>query len=372
MNAPSPCDPDTAGRTPRQAGEDMLGVVCHAPADYETLSVERLPRPPMRPHGVRIATHFAGVSFATTLVTARKHQTKPPFPFVPGTEVSGIVTECAPEVTRLRVGERVCASPDWGGHAEEVVALEHNVFRLPDSLPLDVAVQMPLSYGTAYGALVWRARLQPGETLLVFGASGAVGLAAVEVGKALGAVVIACVGTPEKADFARRHGADHALLNDREDLAGEIRRLTGGRGIDVTFDPVGGFAFDVAMKVAAGLGRIVLIGFAAGQWPSIPGNILLVKNIDVLGFYFGRYIWDSVVPRVPWDREVAQAFDALFAWHTEGRLRPSASHIFALTEFRAAMRAVIERRGIGKVVLRMPAAGSVAQFDIRREHRDEP
>jgi NADPH2:quinone reductase len=334
----------------------MRAVVCRTWADYDALPLESVPRPPMRPRGVRIATRAAGVSFATTLITAGQHQTKPPFPFIPGTEVAGVVTECAPEVTRVRPGDRVCAAPEWGGHAEEVVALEHNVFAVPDALPLATAVQFPLSYGTAYGALVWRARLAAGEMLLVFGASGAVGLAAVEVGKALGAVVIACVGSLAKAEVARAHGADHALVGPPETLRDEIRRLAGVRGVDVVFDPVGGPAFEVALRVAAPLARLVVIGFASGTRPTVPANILLVKNIDVLGFYFGRYVWDGIVPRLPWDDQVADAFAQLFRWYEAGALQPTASLRFPLESYREAMDAVVHRRGIGKVVLEMPGA----------------
>jgi NADPH2:quinone reductase len=344
----------------RTAADRMLAVNCRAWADYASLPLEEVPRPAMRPHGVRIAIHAAGVSFATTLITAGQHQTKPPLPFTPGTEVAGVVTDCAPDVTRVRPGDRVCAAPEWGGHAEEVVALEHNVFPIPADLPFVTAVQFPLSYGTAYGALVWRAALKAGETLLVFGASGAVGLAAVEVGKALGARVIACVGSEEKASVTRAHGADHALVGPAEGLRDEIKRLAGGHGVDVVFDPVGGAAFEVAMRVAAPLARLVVIGFASGTRPTVPANILLVKNIDVIGFYFGRYIWDGVVPRVPWDDQVADAFVQLFRWYETGLLKPTASLRFPLQQYREAMASVVGRRGIGKVVLEMPIAPVVA------------
>lgn len=336
----------------------MLAVLCWEWAEYASLPLERVPRPAMRPRGVRIAIHAAGVSFATTLITAGQHQTKPARPFTPGTEVAGVVTECAPDVTRVKVGDRVCAAPDWGGHAEEVVALEHNVFAIPDSLPFATAVQFPLSYGTAYGALVWRANTRPGEILLVFGAAGAVGLAAVEVGKALGAVVIACVSTAEKAEVPRAHGADHVLVGAPESLRVDIRRIAGERGVDVVFDPVGGAAFEVAMRMAGPMARLIVIGFASGQRPSVPANILLVKNIDVIGFYFGRYIWDGVVPRVPWDAQVADAFVRLFQWYEQGLLKPTASLRFPLARYREAMDAVIRRKGIGKVVLEMPVAGT--------------
>ena len=335
----------------------MHAVVCREWADYGSLPLESVPSPPMRPLGVRIATHAAGVSFATTLIVSGNHQTKPPFPFTPGTEVAGTVVECAPGVTRVKVGDRVCAAPEWGGHAEEVVALEHNVFPIPDGLPFVTAVQFPLSYGTAYGALVWRAHIRPGEVLLVFGASGAVGLAAVEVGKALGARVIACVGSAAKAGAAREHGADHVLVGAPDTLREEIKDITKARGVDVVFDPVGGAAFDVAMRVAGPLARLIVIGFASGQRPMVPANILLVKNIDVIGFYFGRYIWDGVVPRLDWDRQVADAFAELFRWHEVGLLKPTASLRFPLAQYREAMDSVVQRKGIGKVVLEMPAAG---------------
>lgn len=329
----------------------MLAVVCRDWADYVSLPLETVPRPAMRPNGVRIAIHAAGVSFATTLITAGQHQTKPPLPFTPGTEVAGVVAECAPGVTRVKPGDRVCAAPEWGGHAEEVVALEHNVFPIPRDLGFAAAVQFPLSYGTAYGALVWRAHLAAGETLLVFGAGGAVGLAAVEVGKALGACVIACVGTAGKAAVARAHGADHALVGPPEGLRDEIRQIVGIRGVDVAFDPVGGAAFETALRVAAPLGRLVVIGFASGTRPMVPANILLVKNVDVIGFYFGRYVWDGVVPRLPWDDQVAEAFAQLFRWYEAGHLQPTASLRFPLARYREAMASVVARQGVGKVVL---------------------
>ncbi len=334
----------------------MLAVMCRAWAEYAALPLESVPCPAMRPRGVRIAVHAAGVSFATTLITAGQHQTKPPLPFTPGTEVAGVVTEIAPGVTRVKIGDRVCAAPEWGGHAEEVVALEHNVFAIPDSLPFTTAVQFPLSYGTAYGALVWRARIKPDEVLLVFGAAGAVGLAAVEVGKALGAEVIACVSSPEKAAVPRDHGADHVLVGPPEALRDDIRRITGARGVDVVFDPVGGAAFEVAMRLAGPMARLIVIGFASGQRQSVPANILLVKNIDVIGFYFGRYIWDGIVPRVPWDDQVADALSQLFLWYEQGLLKPTASLRFPLARYREAMDGVIQRKGIGKVVLEMPVS----------------
>ena len=170
----------------------------------------------------------------------------------------------------------------------------------------------------------------------------------------MGAKVIACVGTAAKAGAAREHGADHVLVGAPETLREEIKDITKGRGVDVVFDPVGGSAFDLAMRVAGPLARLIVIGFASGQRPMVPANTLLVKNLDVIGFYFGRYIWDGVVPRLDCDRQVAEAFAELFRWYEVGLLKPTSSLRFPLAQYREAMESVVQRKGIGKVVLEMP------------------
>ncbi|MGE3916218.1 MAG: NADPH:quinone oxidoreductase family protein [Hyphomicrobiaceae bacterium] len=334
----------------------MLAVVCRAWMPYRELPLENVPPPPLGPGQVRIGTHYAGVSFATTLVTEGRYQRKPPFPFSPGTEVAGEVLEVGPGVTRIAPGDRVCAALDWGGHAEEAIATEATVHKLPDGLPFDLAPQFPLSYGTAHGGLAWAARLVPGETVLVTGAAGAVGLAAVEIAKAMGARVVAAASTPAKLAAAAAHGADATVLLPSPDAVAQIR-ATAPAGVDCVFDPVGGDAFDVAMRAVAEGGRIVVIGFAGGRVQQVPANILLVKNVAVPGFNYGRYVgWGRVDERARYEADVRGQMSQLFDWLGQGRLRPATSHKFPLRDYRAAMTAVIERQGIGKIVLQMPRA----------------
>ena len=331
----------------------MLAVRCHDWMPYQDLPLEEVPSPACGPGQVRIGVHCAGVSFATSLVTTGRYQRKPPRPFSPGTEIAGTVLEIAPGVTQVAVGDRVCAVIDWGGHAEEAVTDPATVYKLPVSLPFHLAPQFPTSYATSFAALDWRARLQPGETLLVHGAAGAVGLAAVELGKAMGARVIATASTPEKLVVARAHGADGTVLFPSEGALEAIRALL-PNGADVVYDPVGGDAFDLSLRAVAQCGRILVIGFANGRIQQIPGNILLVKNISVLGFNYGKYTgWGLVDERHQHESIVRAAMDRMFAWVVEGKLKPTTSHRFPLTEYRAAMDAVLARQAVGKIVLEM-------------------
>ncbi len=334
----------------------MRAIRCNEWKPYQELAVEDVPSPVLGAGQVRIGIHYAGVSFATDLVTRGQYQRKPPRPFTPGTEIAGEILEIAPGVTRFAVGDRVCACIDWGGHAEEAVTDPTTVYRLPDSLPFDVAPQIPTSYATSYTALSWRAKLQAGETLLVHGSTGAVGLAAVELGKAMGARVIATASTPDKLAVARAHGADHTVLFPGASALEEIRALAPG-GVDVVYDPIGGDGFDLALRCTGNEGRILVIGFAAGRIQQIPANILLVKNVAVMGFNYGLYVgWGLKDERLAHEPKVRASIEAMFSLFTAGKLQPTTSHIFALDDFRDAMAAVKERRGIGKVVLRMPRA----------------
>lgn len=334
----------------------MRAIRCNEWKPFRELEVEDIPSPALGAGQVRIGVHYAGVSFATDLVTRGQYQRKPPRPFTPGTEVAGVILEVAPGVRRFQAGDRVCAAIDWGGHAEEAVTDPATVFKLPDSFPFEIAPQMPTSYGTSRAALSWRAKLQPGETLLVHGSAGAVGLAAVELGKAMGARVIATASTAAKLEVARAHGADHTVLFPSSSALEEIRALVPD-GANVVFDPVGGDAFDLSLRCTGNEGRILVIGFAAGRIQQIPANILLVKNVAVLGFNYGLYTgWGLKDERHLHEPKVRASMDAMFALYEAGKLHPTTSHIFALSDFRDAMAAVQERRGIGKVVLRMPRA----------------
>ncbi len=306
--------------------------------------------PPIQGAGeVLIAVEAAGVNFADILVIAGKYQEKPAFPFSPGMEVAGVVAAVGEGVTRVRPGERVVALTDWGGYAEFAVAREHDVFAVPSSMDFDIAAGFPIAYGTAHGALVWRAALKPGEALLVHGAAGGVGLAAVEVGKALGATVIATAGGPEKLALAKAHGADHAIDHRSEDIRERVKALTDGRGVDVVFDPVGGKVFETSLRCAAWSARLLVIGFAAGRIPQIAANILLIKNLSVVGFHWGSY------RRHAPDLLEAE-FAQLFRWFHEGSLRPHVSYRLDLSEAARALGLLVERRSTGKVVLTTGAA----------------
>ena len=339
----------------------MLAVRCDTWMPYRDLGIADIPPPSAGPGQVRIAVHHAGVSFATSLVTEGRYQRKPPLPFSPGTEVAGVIDQVAPDVTHLKPGDRVVAGIDWGGHAEWAVTDAATVYRLPDALPFDVAPQLPLSYGTSYAALVWRARLQPGETVLIHGAAGAVGLAAVAFAKALGATVVATASTAEKRALAREHGADRTIALPSAPLASattleELRAML-PRGADVIFDPIGGDVFDLSLRCVANSGRILVIGFAGGRVQRIPANILLVKDVSVLGFNYGNYIgWGRTDERKRHEPAVRAAMEQIFAWCAEGKVRPVSSHRFPLREYREAMETVLTRRSMGKVVLEMPIA----------------
>jgi NADPH:quinone reductase len=332
----------------------VLAVRCHTWMPYQNLEIEDVPTPEPAPGQVRIAVHCAGVSFATSLVTEGRYQRKPPLPFTPGTEVAGVVSAVGPDVAGLAVGDRVCAAIDWGGHAESVVTNATTVYRIPDELPFDLAPQFPLSYGTAYAALAWRADVRPDETVLIHGAAGAVGLAAVELAKAMGARVIATAATAEKRELAMAHGADQTVAFPSDGALETIRTLAPG-GVAVVFDPVGGDAFDVSLRCVADSGRILLIGFAGGRVQQIPANILLVKDVAVLGFNYGRYVgWTRVDERRQHENQVRAAMHQMFQWYQQGLLHPVTSHRFPLRDFRQAMETVLARRSTGKVVLEMP------------------
>ena len=330
----------------------MRALLCRHWCEFKDLKIEDLPRPELKPGCVRLRVAYAGLGYAISLVVAGKYQRKPPLPFVPGTEVSGVVTEIAAGVTRVKPGDRVLAILDWGGFADEAIATEETVYPMPAGLDMRSSIHLAISYGTAYGALVWQARLQPGETLLVHGAAGGVGLAAVELGKLLGARVIACASTDEKRAIAKEHGADLALASSgfRE----PVKEYTGGRGADVILDPVGGDVFDESLRSIAAEGRILPIGFAGGRIAQIPANILLVKSIAVLGFNFGTFVgWGLTDERKHYAPRVQAMMRQLLEWAHAGKLRPTVSHCFELARFAEAMQVVLSRGGTGKVALRI-------------------
>jgi NADPH2:quinone reductase len=296
------------------------------------------------PGEVAIAVRAAGVNFADTLMVAGKYQEKPPFPFTPGLEAAGRITAVGTGVERFAVGDRVMALCDHGAFAEGMLARASDVFPIPAAMDWAVAAGFPITYGTAHGALTWHAGLKAGQTLLVHGAGGGVGLAAVEVGKALGARVIASAGGAAKLELAEAHGADALIDSRQEDIRARVLELTEGRGADVILDPVGGAVFEASLRATAWGGRILVIGFASGEVPKIPANLLLVKNIAAMGIYWGSY--RKHVPEM-----LAAQFQELGRWFEEGRLKPDANQVMPLAEAGAALRLLLDRKARGKVVL---------------------
>lgn len=324
----------------------MRAVLCTSLDGPDGLTTGILPDPVPGDGEVLVDIKAAGLNFADTLMVQGKYQEKPDLPFVPGLEAAGVVAAIGAGVTRVKPGDRVVALVDHGAFAEKAVARERDVFPIVDAMDFQTAAAFPVAYGTAHGGLVWRADLQPGEVLVVHGAAGGAGLAAVEVGKAMGATVIATAGGPEKVQLALDRGADHGIDYRHEDVKERVRALTGGEGADVYFDPVGGDVFDASIRAIRFGGRIVVIGFAAGRIPQVPVNLLLVKNIAVTGLYWG----DHRRRHPDW---MLEQFAALNRWYAEGKLQPHISHRFALDEAGEAMRTLLARKSTGKVVLVM-------------------
>ena len=322
----------------------MRAVICETWREFDRLELKKVPPPPMRPGAVRIRVEACGVSFATQLVVAGQYQRRPPLPFTPGTEVAGTVIEGV----GFAPGTRVFAVLDWGGMAEEAGADAIHVTALPDGLPLEAAVAMPISYPTAASALIWRGRIQPDGWVLVHGAAGGVGLAGVEIAKALGARVIARAGAAKHA-MLLAHGAD-AVLDSAAPFKDEVRRISGG--VACVLDVLGGPVFEDSLRCLADGGTLVTVGYAAGGIPTVPANILLLKNIAVAGLNWGTYVgWSPGDDRQAHAPVVRALWDQLLAWWVAGKLRPEVSARYPLADFRAAMADVAGRRSAGRVVL---------------------
>ena len=324
----------------------MRAVVCKAWGEPSDLVLEEVPTPPVGPGQVGIAVHAAGLNFADSLIIAGKYQVKPTLPFSPGFEVAGRIVSVGDGVTDMAVGQRVLAIVGHGGFAQQVTAEAGLVFPLAEGVDDVTAAAMPIAYGTSHMALTYRAGLAPGETLLVHGAAGGVGLTAVEIGKRLGATVIATATGDEKLAVARAAGADHLIDSRSEDLRDQVKALTGGRGVDVVYDPVGGRLFDESLRATALGGRILVIGFASGTVPQIPANILLVKNISVLGFFWGQY--QTLAPH-----RMRASFAELVDWLAKGEIHPHVSQTYPLDRAVEALTLLKARKSTGKVILKV-------------------
>jgi len=317
-------------------------VVCHAFGPPEALRLEEVARVPLAAGQVRVALHAAGINFPDILMAAGQYQLKPPLPFTPGVEAAGEVTEVA-GADGFAVGDRVMVKARFGCYAEEIVAAPGQLAPLPPNFDFAQGATFLAAHGTAYHALVDRARIAPGETLLVHGAGGGVGLAAVELGKVLGATVIAAASREDKLAVAKARGADHLVLYDREPFRDAVKRITGGRGADVVFDPVGGAVFEDGLRCIAWGARLLVVGFTGGIGLART-NLVLIKGASVLGVRAGE-----AVRRDPALGRARQ--QTLLRLAEEGRIGPHISHRLPLEDYAAAMRLLIERRAIGRVVL---------------------
>jgi len=322
----------------------MRALVCEAPGPEARLELRQVPLPEPAAGQVLVKVGAAGVNFADTLMLAGRYQEMPPAPFAPGLEVAGRVAALGPGVSGWREGDRVVAFLDHGGFADYALARVEDLHTLPTGVEEAVGAAMGITYGTADGALAWRAALAPGESLVVHGAAGGTGLACVEVGKAMGARVIATAGGPEKLAIASAHGADRTIDHRSEDLRLRIKELTEGRGADVILDPVGGEVFEASLRALAFEGRLVTLGFAGGTVPQVPANIVMVKNVSVVGFYWGAY-------RRRQPERVAGQMRRLGAWLAEGRLRPLVSDRLPLERGAEALALLTQRKATGKVAI---------------------
>ena len=325
----------------------MKAIVCEAWGPPSSLQLRDMPSPVPGPKQVVVRTHVAAVNFPDALIVAGKYQAKPPFPFSPGGELSGEIIAIGEEVKRLAIGDKVVGVTAYGAYAQEVLVDATNVIPLPRGIndeDLELAGSFVLTYGTSLHALKDRAQVQTGETLLVLGAGGGVGLAAVEIGKLLGMRVIAAASSAEKLAAARERGADETIDYSTDDLRERIKTLTEGRGVDVVYDPVGGDFAEPALRSVAWRGRYLVVGFAAGDIPKIPVNLLLLKGSSLVGVFWGDFVRREPALNV-------ENMTQLFAWLHERKIHPLISKRYPLSQASHALDALLGRQAIGKLVV---------------------
>lgn len=322
----------------------MKAVLCRQWGPPESLVVEEVASPVPGPGEVRIDVHAAGVNFPDSLIIQKKYQVQPELPFSPGAEVAGVVESVGEGVTACRPGDRVIANVPWGGYAQQIVVPAARIVPMPEGMDFATASAYVLAYGTGLFALKDRAKLAAGETLLVLGAAGGVGIAAVEIGKALGAYVIAAASSEDKLALCREHGADATIDYAKENLRERMAALTSGNGPDVIYDPVGGSMTEQAFRSIAWEGRHLVIGFAAGEIPKMPLNLPLLKTASLVGAF-----WGAFVQRDP--KRTREHMRELFALYGSGKVRPPITRTYSLEQAAQALRDVMDRRVKGKVVI---------------------
>jgi NADPH2:quinone reductase len=322
----------------------MKAILCKVHGDPETLVLEDVPSHKAGPGQVVVDVKAAGVNFPDTLIIRNLYQFKPPLPFSPGSEIAGVVKEVGDKVGHVKPGDRVVGMAGWGGFAEEIVMDGGRVFPMPPGLDFPLASALTLAYGTTYHALKDRGALKAGETLLVLGAAGGTGLSAVEIGKAMGARVIAATSSDEKCAVCREHGADAVINYAKQDLREALKTLTEGKGPDVVYDPVGGPYAEPALRSLGWRGRYLVIGFTAGDIPKIPLNIPLLKGNSVVGVFWGEFN-----RREP--KAAMTAIGELLGLIQSGKIKPKVTASYPLAKAPQALRDMMERRVTGKVVV---------------------
>lgn len=322
----------------------MKAVVCKTFGPPDTLVLEDLPMPEAAMGEVVVQVRAAGVNFPDSLIIQNQYQIKPPLPFSPGGELAGHIISVGSGVTRFQVGQAVIAFTSWGAFAQQAVVRQERLVAMPEGMPFDVAGSFLMTYGTCYHALYDRASLAAGETVLVLGAAGGIGLAAVELAKARGARVIAAASSAAKLEICRVHGADHLIDYSTEDLRGRLKVLTEGRGVDVVCDPVGGTFAEPALRSMAWRGRYLVVGFADGTIPRIPLNLPLLKGCSIVGVF-----WGDFVAREP--KAAERDLQNLVDLYRSGRIRPLISARYTLEQAPQALKAMMARQVQGKVVI---------------------
>jgi NADPH2:quinone reductase len=322
----------------------MKAIVCKAWGPPDSLELQDLPDLVPGPGEVAIDVRAAGVNFPDVLTVQGKYQVKPPLPFTPGNEFAGVVRALGAGVSKVAVGDQVIGFTQTGAFAQQAIAPAAALMPMPPGMDFDTAAAITLTYGTSHHAVVDRGQLKAGETMLVLGAAGGVGLAAIEIGKALGARVIAAASSAEKLEVCRRHGADVLIDYTREDLREALKAATGGKGPDVIYDPVGGPYSEPALRSIAYRGRHLVIGFAAGEIPKLPWNLMLLKSASVVGVF-----WGDFARREP--QKNLAAMREMLGWMAEGKLKPLVSKRYALGETAQALNDMAERKVTGKVVI---------------------
>jgi NADPH:quinone reductase len=324
----------------------MQAILCTRYGTPDDLKLRELPDPVPGQGEAVVKIAAAALNFFDTLIIAGKYQYKPELPFSPAAEFAGVVESLGPNVPSLAVGDRVMGFVGWGAAREKVAVAANRLVKIPQALDFERASGLTCTYGTSYYALRGRAGLQPGEALAVLGAAGGTGLAAVELGKLMGARVIACASSDDKLALAHQHGADEGVNYSEDDLKESLRRLTDGRGVDVVYDPVGGAYSEAALRATAWEGRFLVVGFAAGDIPRPPLNLVLLKGCDIRGVFWGEWLRrDPAAHRA--------ATEQIMRWCVDGKLSGHIQKVYPLTETARALKDIAARKVMGKIVLRM-------------------